>query len=65
MPISIETRDRDKPLLLIVGSTNLFIKKLISEFKNDFKIAQITKDKKKENDIYNIDPKKCCACKKS
>lgn len=57
MPISVETKDREKPLLLIVGSANPFINKLISEFKSNFKIAKISKDKKTDSEIYNIDPK--------
>ncbi len=58
MPITLETQDREKPILLIVGEANPLVIKIIEEYSRDFTIAHVANNSSnpENSDIYHIKP---------
>ena len=55
--LNVETHEADQPIILIVGEKNPLIAKLVIEYSNDFKVAQIAKEiDPSKKSIYHIRP---------
>ena len=56
--LRIEETDREKPIILIVGSKNPLIDFIITEYQKEFKIALVSQDSpvKVSENFYRIDP---------